>query len=226
MGGRNHASLMSGGWCSQQSHVATAGSCLISRCSLLEAQQPRRGRRVIHSCNVRPGPGAWRSLGQVHLSDVVYVCPRVALRCESSCHLSLVMSQMCGDIMTCDFCDIVSDVCDRKYIRTFSRSYGHPSGHGPDQSRRSLRGPARWVAEGPRGRRGVHRVGLEELPKVEGYLRRDNVFRPASLAIAFRAAPSEHYPITPQEYPCVATAACPRRNSLTRTRTRTRTSRS
>jgi hypothetical protein len=49
----------------------------------------------------------------------------------------------------------------------------------------------------------------------QGYLRRDNVFRPTSLAIAFRAAPSEHYPITPQEYPCVATAACPRRNSLT-----------
>ena len=28
--------------------------------------------------------------------------------------------------------------------------------------RRSLRGPARWVAEGPRRRRGVHRDGLEE----------------------------------------------------------------
>ena len=63
-------------------------------------------------------------------------------------------------------------------------------------------------------RRGVHRVGLEELPKVEGYLRRDNVFRPASLAIVFRAAPSEHHPVTPQEHPCVATAGRPHRISL------------
>ena len=43
----------------------------------------------------------------------------------------------------------------------------------------------------------------------------DDVFRPASLAIAFRAAPSEHHPVTPQEYPCVATAGRPRRISLT-----------
>ena len=39
----------------------------------------------------------------------------------------------------------------------------HPSGNSPLQSRRSLRCPARWVAEVPLRRRGVHRDGLEQV---------------------------------------------------------------
>ena len=50
---------------------------------------------------------------------------------------------------------------------------------------------------------------------IQPYLRVDDVFRPRCRVLAFRAAPSEHHPVTPQECPCVATAGRQRRISLT-----------
>ena len=89
----------------------------------------------------------------------------------------------------------------------------HPSGNSPSQSRRSLRGPARWVAEVPRRRRGVHRDGLEEavIPSSDGI----TLFGTPSPAIAFRAAPSERHPTTPPFSTVNERARQPDPNSLT-----------
>ena len=79
--------------------------------------------------------------------------------------------------------------------------------------RRSLRGPARWVAEGPRRRRGVHRDGLEEA--VISSSGRLTFFGTRSPGIAFRAAPSQHQSVTTPFSTVNERARHPDPNSLT-----------
>ena len=87
------------------------------------------------------------------------------------------------------------------------------SGNSASQSRRSLRGPARWVADGPRRRRGVHRDGLEEA--VISSSGRLTLFGTRSPAIAFRPAPTEHQSVTSPSFTVNERARHPDRNSLT-----------